>query len=74
MEFLPMTLAVALNYAAIGASSIGAVLALCAARIKVRNSIDDFITDLGRQSRWTTYAALASCIAAGLSATQVFVH
>jgi hypothetical protein len=57
---------------AIVISCVGALVALRGSVIKIRNSMDDFIDDLRRQSRWATRAALAGCVAAGLSAVQSF--
>jgi multisubunit Na+/H+ antiporter MnhG subunit len=53
-------------------SLIGAFIALRGSMIVIRNSMDDFMDDLKRQSRWATWAALAGCVAAGLTAAQSF--
>ena len=53
-------------------SLVGALIAFRGSVIAIRNSIDDFMDDLKRQSRWATWAALAGCVAAGLSAVQSF--
>ena len=49
--------------AALVASALAALFGLRAATIKVRNSLDDFISDLQRQGRWTTYTAVCAAVA-----------
>jgi hypothetical protein len=46
----------------------GAVIGIRAASIVVRDNLDEFISDIRRQSLWATWAAIASSIAAILSA------
>jgi hypothetical protein len=46
----------------------GAIIGIRAATIEVRDNIDAFIGDIRRQSRWATYAAVASCLGTVLSA------
>ncbi|TPM33880.1 hypothetical protein FJ955_03860 [Mesorhizobium sp. B2-2-2] len=50
-------------YLSIATSILAAVLGIRAATITVRNSMDDFMGDIARQSRWASFAA----VAAGLS-------
>ena len=65
-----MTLHNAISAVATAVSLVGASIALRGSVIAIRNSIDDFMDDLKRQSLWATWAALAGCLAAGLSAVQ----
>jgi len=41
----------------------GALVALRAVLIRIRDSQDHFISDLHRQGRWASWAALLACIA-----------
>jgi hypothetical protein len=66
-----MTLHNAVPTVVIVVSLIGASIALRGSMIVIRNSRDDFMDDL-KQSRWATWAALAGCVAAGLTAAQSF--
>jgi hypothetical protein len=66
-----MTLHNAVPTVVIVVSLIGASIALRGSMIVIRNSMDDFMDDL-KQSRWATWAALAGCVAAGLTAAQSF--
>ncbi|RWM04563.1 MAG: hypothetical protein EOR68_02835 [Mesorhizobium sp.] len=50
-------------YLSIATSMLAAGLGIRAATITIRNSIDDFMSDIARQSRWASLAA----VAAGLS-------
>jgi len=47
---------------------IGAVVGLRASRIEVRDSLDDFINDIKRQSLWTTWVAIITSMGAVVSA------
>ncbi|RUX78272.1 hypothetical protein EN925_10215 [Mesorhizobium sp. M7A.F.Ca.US.006.04.2.1] len=49
-----------LPYLAIASSVVAAGLGVRAATVVVRNSIDDFMTDIGRQSRRASFAAVAA--------------
>jgi heme A synthase len=53
---------------AILVSLVASILAIRAALVHVRNSQDDFIADIQRQSRWTTYAAVVTCVSVILQA------
>lgn len=48
----------------------GALLGIRAATVTIRDNQDAFISDLKRQSRWATYAAIAAAVAASLQALQ----
>lgn len=51
---------------------VAAGLGIRAATVHVRNSQDDFITDLHRQSKWASFAAVAAGISSGLQAVVYF--
>ncbi|WP_202302237.1 hypothetical protein [Mesorhizobium sp. 131-2-1] len=53
----------ALPYISIISSLIAAGLGIRAARIEIRNSMDDFMSDIQRQGRWAGYAAIAAWVA-----------
>ncbi|RUX47773.1 hypothetical protein EOA33_17530 [Mesorhizobium sp. M4A.F.Ca.ET.050.02.1.1] len=52
----------ALPYLSILSSLIAAGFGIRAATITIRNSIDDFISDLTRQGRWASMAAVAASL------------
>lgn len=68
-----MTFRTWLVTAAVVAGLFGAALGLCAASIEIHNNIDAFMDDMGRKARWATWAAVAACVAAGLSAIERLV-
>jgi hypothetical protein len=45
---------------------VAAMLAIYAARIKIRDNVDAFIADLARQSAWNGRAAAANIVAGAL--------
>lgn len=49
-----------LQYLSILASFVAAALGIRAANVIIRDSIDDFMVDIGRQNRWASYAAVAA--------------
>jgi hypothetical protein len=49
---------------------IGAGLGLIGASIQVHDNIDIFMIDMSRKTSWLTWAAVAGCLAAGLSAVE----
>jgi hypothetical protein len=59
-----------LSTAAIFASGAAAILGLRAATMEVRDNIDVFISDLQKQGRWASYAAVAAAIATALQSIQ----
>ena len=59
-----------LPYLAIVSSFVAAGLGIRAANVIIRNSIDDFIVDIGRQSRWASYAAVAASVSVFLQAVD----
>ncbi|HZS64860.1 MAG TPA: hypothetical protein VFA53_10255 [Xanthobacteraceae bacterium] len=62
-----------LPVAAIMVSAIAAILGVRAAAVQVRDNQDLFISDLQRQGRWASYAAIAAAIATALQAVQQFI-
>jgi hypothetical protein len=52
---------------------VAGVLAFKAARVDVRDSMDHFISDLRRQSRWASWAAGGAALAAMLEPIAYFV-
>ena len=52
---------------------VAALLAVRAATVHVRNSLDDFIADIHRQSWWATWAAVATSLTALLLVAQTFM-
>jgi hypothetical protein len=52
---------------------VAAALALRAATVYVRDSIDDFIGDIHRQSFWATWSAVATSVTALLLVVQTFL-
>jgi hypothetical protein len=69
-----MTFRTCLPIAAVFASVVGAGLGLYATSIHIRDNIDAFMSDIHRQSRWATWAAVAACVAAGLSAVERLIN
>ena len=59
-----------ISYGAIAFELIGAAFGLRAATVHVRDSLDQFIGDIQRQSRWATYTAIAATISATLQALE----
>lgn len=59
-----------LQYLAIASSFVAAGLGIRAANVIVRDSIDDFMVDIGQQSRWASYAALAASASVFLQAVD----
>jgi hypothetical protein len=57
--------------AAIAASGLAALLGARAASIKVRDNVDEFIDDLHKQRRWTSFAAIAAAVCAALLVLQL---
>ena len=53
---------------------VAGVLALSAARVEVRDSMDNFMSDLRRQSRWASWAAGGAALAAMLEPIAYFVE
>jgi hypothetical protein len=49
-----------LPYLSIAVSVLAAGLGIRAATITIRDSIDDFMNDIARQSRWASFAAVAA--------------
>ncbi|RJT32100.1 hypothetical protein D3227_27250 [Mesorhizobium waimense] len=52
-----------LPYISIVSSLVAAGLGFRAAKVEIRNSIDDFMDDIQRQGRWAGYAAIAAWLA-----------
>jgi len=48
---------------AVSVAAIAALVALRAATVKVRNSVDDFMADLQKQGRWNAAAAILNAAA-----------
>ncbi len=64
------------DYLATAVIIIGFIAVGCglwAASIGIRNSQDDFISDLHRQGLWASLAAIAAAVAAVLQAIQYFM-
>lgn len=59
-----------LTAASIAASGMAAILGVRAATVEVRDNMDAFISDLQRQGRWASYAAVAAAIATVLQSIQ----
>ena len=53
-------------------SCIAAVLGIRAATVQVRDNMDAFISDLQRQGRWASYAAMTAALATAPQAFQQF--
>lgn len=49
-----------MQYLAIASGFVAAGLGIRAANVIVRDTIEDFIVDIGNQSRWASYAAFAA--------------
>lgn len=60
----------ALPYLSILSSFAAAGLGIRAATVVVRNSQDDFISDISRQGRWASWAAVAAGISVILQAVD----
>ncbi|RUW26947.1 hypothetical protein [Mesorhizobium sp. M4B.F.Ca.ET.013.02.1.1] len=55
-----------LPYLSIIASIVAAGLGFRASTIKIRDSIDDMMPDIGRQGKWASWAASAAAVAVAL--------
>jgi hypothetical protein len=53
---------------------VAAILALRAATVHVRESLDDFIRDIHRQSSWATLSAVVTSLTALLLVVQTFME
>jgi len=62
-----------LPVAAIVVSAIAAILGVRAATVEVRDNMDMFISDLKRQGRWASFAAIAAAVATAIQAVQQFL-
>jgi hypothetical protein len=58
----------ALPYLSIISSVVAAGLGIRAASVVVRDSLDDFISDISRQGRWASWAAVAAGVSVVLQA------
>ena len=68
------TVAEWLSLASVAASMVTAGLALYASRIEVRDSMDDFIGDIARQSLWNGRAAAVGVLAGALLVASVALN
>ena len=71
MPTIPFPQLEMLGWVVVILSIIGGVLALMGACLKVRDSLDDFTSDLARQGRWIAWAACFTLIAQIL---QIFIR
>ena len=62
-----------ISTASIMLSCAAALLGIRAATVQVRDNMDAFISDLQRQGRWASYAAIAAAVATALQAAQQFL-
>ena len=53
---------------------VGAGLDIIAANVEIRNSVDQFISDLDRQGTWATSAAICTAIAAPFAAIAALLQ
>lgn len=55
-----------LSLLAIVLAAVAALVAVRAATVRVRDSVDDFMSDLQRQGRWNAAAAILNALASVL--------
>ncbi|SDP47221.1 hypothetical protein SAMN05428967_2271 [Phyllobacterium sp. YR620] len=61
-------------YAAISVSLLAAALGLRAATFPIRETINHLTSDIGRQGKWASWAALAAALSAVLQSIDRFLQ